>query len=80
MAVFTGLNTGAVEIPFDLIIIKTVRTVGDLLFLSSSNEQNDQIATIILDIRLPRVFLALFVGAILAISGAVMQGLSLIHI
>jgi iron complex transport system permease protein len=75
VAVFTGLNTGAVEIPFDLIIIKTVRTVGDLLFLSSSNEQNDQIATIILDIRLPRVFLALFVGAILAISGAVMQGL-----
>ena len=34
-----------------------------------------QIDTILFDIRLPRILLAIFVGAVLASTGAVMQGL-----
>lgn len=39
------------------------------------NGSNQQIATILLDIRLPRILMAIFVGAVLASTGAVMQGL-----
>ena len=39
------------------------------------NSEPSQIQSIIMDIRLPRLILALLVGAVLAILGAVMQGL-----
>lgn len=42
---------------------------------SSSSSSSSQIHTILFDIRLPRILLALCLGVILAISGAVMQGL-----
>jgi iron complex transport system permease protein len=41
----------------------------------SSFSSSSQIHTILFDIRLPRILLALCLGVILAISGAVMQGL-----
>ena len=39
------------------------------------NVSSAQIDTILFDIRLPRILLAIFVGAVLASTGAVMQGL-----
>ena len=66
-----GLNSGAVDIP-----IETIIELGFEVFQSSDKDNvSQQVKTILLDIRLPRICLAILIGAILAISGAVMQGL-----
>ena len=66
-----GLNSGAVDIP-----IQTIIDLGFEVFQSSYKDNvSQQVKTILLDIRLPRICLAILIGAILAISGAVMQGL-----
>lgn len=66
-----GLNSGAVDIP-----IETIIDLGFEVFQSSDkNAVSQQVKTILFDIRLPRICLAILIGAILAISGAVMQGL-----
>ena len=66
-----GLNSGAVDIP-----IETIIDLGFEVFQSSDKDTAAQQAkTILFDIRLPRICLAILIGAILAISGAVMQGL-----
>jgi iron complex transport system permease protein len=67
-----GLNAGTVNIPIDIIIHQSTS-----LFLqpSTTDIHTDQINTILFDIRLSRICLAFLIGAILAISGAVMQGL-----
>ena len=70
-AVMFGLNSGAVDIP-----IETIVDLGFEVFQSSDKDTvSQQVKTILLDIRLPRICLAILIGAILAISGAVMQGL-----
>ena len=70
-AVMFGLNSGAVDIP-----IETIIDLGFEVFQSSDkNAVSQQVKTILFDIRLPRICLAILIGAILAISGAVMQGL-----
>lgn len=70
-AVIFGLNSGAVDIP-----IETIIDLGFEVFQSSGKDTVAQQAkTILFDIRLPRICLAILIGAILAISGAVMQGL-----
>ena len=61
---FLSLSVGAVSINFAEIVSG--------VFSSQSNTQNE---LIIQSIRLPRVLLAALVGALLACSGAVMQGL-----
>ena len=72
VAVILGLNAGTVNIPIDVIIQQS----ANLLLQSSSTDiHTNQINTILFDIRLPRICLAFLIGAILAISGAVMQGL-----
>ena len=69
--VMFGLNSGAVDIP-----IETIIDLGFEVFQSSDKDTAAQQAkTILFDIRLPRICLAILIGAILAISGAVMQGL-----
>jgi iron complex transport system permease protein len=69
--VIFGLNSGAVDIP-----IETIIDLGFEVFQSSDKDTAAQQAkTILFDIRLPRICLAILIGAILAISGAVMQGL-----
>ena len=72
VAVILGLNAGTVNIPIDIIIQQSTS-----LFLqpSTTDIHTDQINTILFDIRLSRICLAFLIGAILAISGAVMQGL-----
>ena len=70
-AVIFGLNSGAVDIP-----IETIIDLGFEVFQSSDKDTvSQQVKTILFDIRLPRICLAILIGAILAISGAVMQGL-----
>lgn len=69
--VMFGLNSGAVDIP-----IETIIDLGFEVFQSSNKDSvSQQVKTILFDIRLPRICLAILIGAILAISGAVMQGL-----
>ena len=57
----------------------TVGTVSiswmDTLHAVFGNSSNTQIDTILFEIRLPRILLAIFVGSVLATTGAVMQGL-----
>ena len=50
-------------------------TTIDVLNALFGNEPHRQISTILFDIRLPRIVMAIFVGAVLASTGAVMQGL-----
>ncbi len=69
--VMFGLNSGAVDIP-----IETIIDLGFEVFQTSNKDSvSQQVKTILFDIRLPRICLAILIGAILAISGAVMQGL-----
>ena len=49
--------------------------IVDALNATLGNTTNQQIGTILFDIRLPRILMAIFVGAVLASTGAVMQGL-----
>ena len=63
-----SLSMGTVSIPLSQIIEVVVLAVRD-------DVEPSQINSIVLDIRLPRVILALLVGAVLAVLGAVMQGL-----
>ncbi|MGH1487079.1 MAG: FecCD family ABC transporter permease [Cellvibrionaceae bacterium] len=60
---------GAVTIPF-MDVVKVI--ISKFSFL---RDDATQVETIILEIRFPRVLLAAIVGAILAVSGTVMQGL-----
>ena len=58
------------------LVIGTVNiTISDTLNALLGSATNQQIGTILLDIRLPRILMAIFVGAVLASTGAVMQGL-----
>lgn len=50
-------------------------TAIDVLNALFGSEPHQQISTILFDIRLPRIVMAIFVGAVLASTGAVMQGL-----
>ncbi|MGB2287494.1 MAG: FecCD family ABC transporter permease [Porticoccaceae bacterium] len=58
------------------LIVGTVNiSVLDALNAMLGKVPNPQIDTILFDIRLPRILMAIFVGAVLATTGAVMQGL-----
>lgn len=70
VAVATGI--GSVDIPLS----QTIAILVDKLpFVEINQTWENSIATIILDIRLPRVILAGLVGAALATAGATYQGL-----
>ncbi|NDA18591.1 MAG: iron ABC transporter permease, partial [Alphaproteobacteria bacterium] len=62
-----ALSMGTVSIPWSQII--------QTLFASIGGIEATQASSIVLDIRLPRILLALLVGAVLAVVGTVMQGL-----
>ena len=59
---------GTVSIPLSQIIQTLFASIG-------GGVENTQTSSIVLDIRLPRILLALLVGAVLAVLGTVMQGL-----
>ena len=76
LVVMFALGTGTVNIS----IVDIWRAIMGLFSSDSSSSSSNfssssQIHTILFDIRLPRILLALCLGVILAISGAVMQGL-----
>lgn len=60
--------------PFNIPLSHTVTTLLDLIGIGESTAKPTERA-IIESIRLPRIFLAFFVGAALGISGGIMQGL-----
>ena len=66
-------------LPVVALLSLTVGTVSiswvEVLSAVFGNSSSTQIDTILFDIRLPRILLAIFVGAVLASTGAVMQGL-----
>jgi iron complex transport system permease protein len=66
-------------LPVVALLSMTVGTVSiswfDALRAVVGSSSTSQIDTILFDIRLPRILLAIFVGAVLASTGAVMQGL-----
>lgn len=64
VACFLGVSFGPISLGFDQI----VRTL-----LGAHNTMSDQEKTVLLDLRLPRVLLAVLVGSALATSGAVYQ-------
>lgn len=66
-SILMGITIGAYNISINQII--------DVVLNTNNKTNNNLNASILMDIRLPRVFLALFVGAALAISGAALQGL-----
>jgi len=76
LVVMFAMGTGTVNIS----IVDIWRAIMGLFSSDSSSSTSNfssssQIHTILFDIRLPRILLALCLGVILAISGAVMQGL-----
>ncbi len=72
LSVVAGVSLGAVGIPFD----DVVRVVGHHLFLVPEEQTwSAPRDSIIWEVRLPRVLLALLVGAGLAICGMALQGM-----
>ena len=69
----------AILLPVAALVSITVGTVDisllDGLAALTGSSINSQTHTILIDIRLPRILLAIAVGAVLASTGAVMQGL-----
>ena len=58
------------------LVVGTVNiSILDVLDTLLGNGTSQQIGAILFDIRLPRILMAIFVGAVLASTGAVMQGL-----
>ncbi|WP_249413989.1 FecCD family ABC transporter permease [Alteribacter keqinensis] len=71
-ALFTGVGAGSVFIhPFEVAKILAQQLPGVQILV----EDKSPLTHIIMDIRLPRVMLALFVGASLSVAGAAFQGL-----
>lgn len=69
---FLSISVGSVGFYF----FDTVRVLaGNLLGIGDMGDIPDNVVTIIINVRLPRVILSALVGAALSISGAAMQGL-----
>ncbi len=71
LAFLAGAGIGAVEIAPDRVLAILAAKLG----LAPTELVNDRESLVLLSIRLPRVVLAVMVGAALAICGAVQQGL-----
>jgi iron complex transport system permease protein len=73
------ITTLTIVLPVVALVSLVTGTVNiaiiDALNALLGNETHQQIGTILFDIRLPRIVMAIFVGAVLASTGAVMQGL-----
>jgi iron complex transport system permease protein len=67
----TALAIGSVSVPFE----RTIATLLHQLHLTDDVTWTPMAATIILQVRFPRVLMAALMGGGLALSGAVMQGI-----
>lgn len=72
MTIMIGVSVGSTPIPFS-----TVSTIifYSLLHVSPNVDLDPALTNIVLQIRLPRVLLAFFVGSSLSLAGAAFQGL-----
>ena len=70
-AMIISVGSGAVSIPPKTVILILLEYAG----IVSNDNQIEQYAAIVQGIRLPRVIMAMLVGATLAVSGAALQGL-----
>ncbi len=68
---FFSISVGSVGFS----LIDTVRVLAGRLGICNTGDIPDNVVTIIINVRLPRVILSALVGAALSISGAAMQGL-----
>ena len=71
LAMILAVSLGPINIPFS----ETVGILLNKLRISLNTVNNEQVAIVITEIRLPRVLVAALVGAALGVSGAAMQGL-----
>ncbi|WP_096201012.1 FecCD family ABC transporter permease [Bacillus sp. FJAT-45350] len=69
LSILIGIAKGSLSIPFSTIILILVNVVVPL-----NVEVEPLLTNIVLEIRAPRVFLAMIVGASLALAGAAFQG------
>ena len=75
VTIFLSLNLGFIQVPLLdtlVILVKNVPGIGGLIELTPAQIANEPIITLI---RLPRILIGALVGAALATSGAVYQGL-----
>ncbi len=70
-ALFIGISVGSVSIPFSKIVMVII---GKLFYSPYLELVEPMLINIIWNIRLPRVLLAMLVGASLALAGAAFQG------
>ncbi|MCF1601971.1 FecCD family ABC transporter permease [Tetragenococcus halophilus] len=71
-AMLLAISAGSVSVP----ISEIIKIIGsEVFYLPIDNNVDSMYVSIVYDIRLPRVILAGFVGASLAIAGAAFQGL-----
>src|SRR5690606_32596732 len=66
-----GISVGSISIPYGQVLSIFMEQWFNI---PSNYEKNEIYVQIIMDIRLPRVLLALFVGGSLALAGAAFQG------
>ncbi|MCF6247176.1 MAG: iron ABC transporter permease [Desulfobacula sp.] len=75
MMILTSLSMGYIQIPLiDIVSIITEKIFG---FSFSSGGINETFSTVIFDVRLPRILTCAAVGAALAVSGVLFQGILL---
>nr|MBB6148990.1 ABC-type Fe3+-siderophore transport system permease subunit [Mucilaginibacter sp. SP1R1] len=70
-----SIGLGAVPIPASEVFLLVLHKLG-IYHMQQVNQQHD---VIIFIVRFPRLILAILVGAALGISGAAIQGISVIH-
>ncbi len=76
MVLFIGLTIlGVLQGPADITLTNIWAILKQALFSTSAANIPNWQSSIILDVRLPRVIIALFAGASLALCGLVMQGM-----
>jgi iron complex transport system permease protein len=71
-AVLLGISMGSIHIPIGS-ILAVFREI--VVHPTAPDESLEQVKTLVISIRLPRVLLSFLVGAALAVSGAALQGL-----
>ena len=69
LAAFLSLSVG----PSGITLLSLPQVLGEVMGYSAGTGGHE--ALVLLDIRLPRTLLAMYVGAALAVSGAIMQGM-----
>ncbi len=70
-AFFLGVSKGSLSIPFSTILAIILTEIFPLPYFQ---EVDPMVRHIVMEIRLPRVLLSMFVGASLALAGAAFQG------